>query len=219
MMNIRQHVFKSINADIHAQFAVQDASPGVLFLDENQFIPFADLGYNDEIGYFRLSAHSDIISECDNDNPEKIHVYDDGSQGEPMFVWQDADGYLHLLGELHQLADLYQALGDALRGVIDPEPVSEFDHRWGGHWRIARAVKEAIEYGVTGDPAQIADSIRAAARRGAIRGASQVDGEWSFPKRTLRSWLIRTQNERRGRRPHSRGDHAGRNIGDPKRNT
>ncbi len=98
---------------------------------------------------------------------------------------------------------LHLASRDDLRHKIDPEPVGEYDPAWRQNYRIAQAVQKALEFGYAADPAQIADSIRAAARRGAIRGAVQVDGEWSIPKLTLRGWLVRSRDEKRGR-PRSR---------------
>lgn len=208
-MNIREHVRRSINAGLPARRTVQGTAPGVQFLeDDAEFIEFDDLGYNAEFGYFRLSALHGVVSDCTNENPETIHLYDDGENGEaPLYVWMDGDGYPHMLGELHQLAELYAALGEALAGQIAPEPVSKFDPAWGQNYRIAQAVQEAVDFGYAADPGQIADSIRAAARRGAIRGAALVDGEWSLPKRTLRHWLVRSRDEKRGRPRKNPEDH------------
>lgn len=202
-MNIRQHVLKSIYSGMPARFAVRGVVPGVQFLaDDAEFVEFDDLGYNATYGYFRLSALPGVVSDCTNDNPETIHLYADGEKGEPMYVWMDCDGYPHMIGERHQVADLYAALGAALAGRLDPEPVSEFDSAWGQNYTIAAAVNEAINFGYSdgSDAAQVADSIRAAARRGAIRGAQMVDGKWSLPRLTLRGWLVRSRDERRGRR-------------------
>lgn len=200
-MNIRQHVLRSIYSGLPARVTVQEGAPGVQFdADEREFIPFADLGYSREHGYYRLSALPGVLSECESENPETIHVLADSGDGEPLYVWADADGDLHLLGELHRAADLYAALGALLvRGEHDPEPISEFDPAWGGNYSIARAVEEAIAFGYAVDPVQAADTIRAAARAGRIRGASQVDGKWSIPPRTLRAWLARSAEETRGR--------------------
>lgn len=139
-----------------------------------------------------------------NQNPETIHLYNNGSTVEPLYVWRDKDGGLHLIGELQQVADLHAALSEALAGNIHTDPISEYDPAWGQNYRIAQAVQEALEFGYSADPVRIADSIRAAARRGAIRGATQVDGEWSLPKLTFRGWLVKTRDERRGRPPISR---------------
>jgi len=120
-MNIRQHVLKSIYSGLPAQIIVQGAVSGVLFFDGNEFIPFADLGYNSEIGYYRLSAFPGALNETTNENLETIHLLAEaGDDVVPAYVWQDADGDLHHLGELHQVADLYAALGAALAGDLHP---------------------------------------------------------------------------------------------------
>lgn len=201
-MNIRQHALKSIYDGMPARFAVRGTVPGVQFLaDDAEFVEFSDLGYNATYGYFRLSALPGVASDCTNENPETVHLYEDGEQGDPMYVWMDGDGYPHMLGHMHQVADLYAAMGAALAGQLDPEPISEFDPAWGQNYDIAAAVQEAVSFGYSdgGDASQVADSIRAAARRGAIRGAQQVNGKWSLPKLTLRGWLVRSRDERRGR--------------------
>ncbi len=41
----------------------RDGQPGILFLDENEFIPFSDLGYNSEIGFFSKSRFPDVKSD------------------------------------------------------------------------------------------------------------------------------------------------------------
>lgn len=200
-MNIRQHVIKSIYAGLPARFAVREAVSGVEFTDEGEFIPFAEIGYNAEIGYFRLSRFPDAANACTNENPETVHrLISPGNGDAEMFVWMDADGYPHMLGELHQVADLYAALESLLLcGECSPQPISEHDPAWGRNYSIAQAVEEAIAYGYGSDREQLADSIRAAARAGRIRGAMQVDGRWSIPRGTLRGWLVKSRDEKRGR--------------------
>lgn len=207
-MNIRLHALRAIRTGLPARFDVQAETPGILFQDEGEFIPFYDLGYNSRIGYYRLSAFPDVQSECESDNPETIHVLAESGEfpGDCMYVWADKDGDLHMLGELHEVADLYNALADLLMNFrCAPDPIGEHDPAWGRNIDIARAVEEAIAYGLTGDGDTIAARIRAAAARGSIRGATQVDGRWSIPPLTLRGWLVRTRDEKRGR-PRRDGD-------------
>ncbi len=120
-------------------------------------------------------------------------------QGEPMFAWQDNSGYMHVLGERSEVVELHAALGALLSGACDPDTISEYDPAWGHNYSIAQAVEEAIAYGYGADRERMADSIRAAARAGRIRGATQVDGRWSIPPLTLRGWLVRSREEKRGR--------------------
>ena len=201
-MNIRQHLLKSILSGLPARFDVQGAVSGVLFEDEQEFIPLSDLGYSSEIGYYRLSRFPAAANECDNSNPETIRLLadSDGDGQTPLYVWMDADGEPHMLGELHQAADLYSALGALLHdGRTTGEPISEHDPAWGQNYDIRQAVEEAIVYGYGSDRERLADSIRAAARAGRIRGATNVDGRWSIPPLTLRGWLVRSREEKRGR--------------------
>lgn len=131
---------------------------------------------------------------------DTIHPYVDADpDAPPMFVLQNGDGDLYLLGERHQVASLHAALTAFLAAGTVGEPIDSYDHRWGANYTIAAAVQEAIAYGYATDPAQIANSIRTAARAGRITGARVVDGKWSIPRRTLRAWLVRRQAEKRGR--------------------
>ena len=119
-------------------------------------------------------------------------------QGEPVYAWRDNSGYLHVLGERAEVSELHAALGALLAGA-EPGTISEYDPAWGVNYTISQAVEEAVSYGYSSDRAQMADSIRAACRRGAIRGAALVGGKWSIPPRTLRGWLVKRDTERRGR--------------------
>ena len=202
-MNIRDHALKSIRAGMPARFDVQVERGGVRFLaDDGEFIPFDDLGFNSRLGYYRLSTFPDVPSECENDNPESIHILQgsDAEGEDPLYVWKDADGDLHMLGEAHQAADLYAALCELMFNYRPTgDPISEYDPAWGRNYDIARAVEEAWAFGLEGDGESIAKRIRAAAAAGRIRGASRVDGRWSLPPFTLRGWLVRTRDEKRGR--------------------
>lgn len=200
-MNIRNHALQAIRNGMPAVFDVVNRQPGVQFLaDDQEFIPFDDLGYHPDYGYYRLSVLPGVTSECDAENPEKIHLLEPQPDDEPMFVWVDSDGDPHHLGEMWRMADLYQALHAALAGKVEPDPISEFDDAWGRNFTIARAVQEAMTTGYGNQPEQMANTIRTAAREGRIRGATQdPTGRWSLPKRQFRHWLIRSKQERRGR--------------------
>ena len=195
-MNIRQHIR---NCDT-ARPTQQAGRSGVLFTDENEFIPFSDLAYNPELGYYRLSQFPDAASETENANPETIHAGDWGDDWH-AYIWADGDGYLHLLGEMHQVADLYQALGALLlRGQHDPEIISEDDPAWGQSFTMAEAVAEATAYGFTGR--YLSDRIRQAAQDGRIPGARQDEaGRWQFRKAKFRGWLRNERAHRPGRKP------------------
>lgn len=129
-----------------------------------------------------------------------IHLYAEGSaHADPIYVWRTGDGHAYVLGNMAELTALHTALTAAMAGNVEPEPISGQDIAWGMNVDIPLAVKAAVAYGLDGTKAQLADSIRAAARRGAIRGAQQINGRWSLPRYTLRDWFVKTETERRGR--------------------
>ena len=134
-----------------------------------------------------------------------IHpVTDTAPDAPPMFALVTRDGDPYLIGEWPELLDLHAALTAAIAGQF-AEPIDRLDPCWGNHYSIARAVAEAVEYGYANDTAQndtvqMADTIRAAARAGRIRGATQdPTGRWTVPATTFRAWLVRSQEETRGR--------------------
>lgn len=129
-----------------------------------------------------------------------IHpVADDTPDTPPMFALVTQDGDPYLIGEWSELIDLHAALTATIAGALS-EPIDRLDPAWGNHYSIARAVAEAMEYGYANDAPQMADTIRAAARAGRIRGAAQDPaGRWTVPATTFRGWLVRSADEQRGR--------------------
>lgn len=121
----------------------------------------------------------------------------------PLFVWQTADGDVLLLGTLAECGEIAAAIQAAANGEPVPE-LSEYDPALTPAWTVEEAAAEAQAIGYDGDPAQLPQTIRAAARRGSIRGATQIEGRWSLPRRTFRHWLQRHMAESRGR-PSTRG--------------
>jgi len=71
-MNIRDHVRSELKS-LPASFAQRGGQAGVIFHDENEFIPFDDLNYNSEYGYYRLSQFPNLQRDCTNENPETLH--------------------------------------------------------------------------------------------------------------------------------------------------
>lgn len=117
----------------------------------------------------------------------------------PMFALVTSDGDPYPIGEWSELLDLHAALTNAIAGQL-AAPIDRLDPAWGNHLSIASATAQAIEYGYGNDPQQMADTIRAAARAGRIRGAAQDPaGRWTVPATTFRAWLVRSQSETRGR--------------------
>lgn len=121
---------------------------------------------------------------------------------DPMFAIRDDADQLYLVGERHLAQELHNLLRAFLSGEIQPEIISEDDPRFGGHISIAEAVEEAIAAGYyeRGDEDRARNSINVAAAAGRIRGAAQgTTGRWTFPPRTFRGWLVRSQADPRGR--------------------
>ena len=66
MIIILKHIKKSISGGMLARLEMKDGVPGVLFLDEHEFIAFDDLNYNGDMGYFQISLFPDAARECKN---------------------------------------------------------------------------------------------------------------------------------------------------------
>lgn len=194
------HVLSAIRGGLAATMTQRNGVSGVIFHDENEFIPFTDLNYNNEYGYYRMSRFPDIQRDCTNENRENIHRGVGFSDNWHPYIWSDSGGNLTLLGDDYQVADLYQALKAFVeRGELDPEEISEDDPAWDYMRGIDWAIDEAISYGWTQTREQVADTIRAAARRGAINGASQSEsGKWYFNRPKFRGWLVKEENHKRG---------------------
>lgn len=200
-MNIRDNIRKAIYDGLNAEFTQRAGVAGILFHDENEFIPFDDLNYNSTYGYFQISLLPNVERECSNENPETLHWGKDFDDWRPI-IWADSGANLSMIGDIHQAADLYQALGRLLlHGEADAEEISENDAAWFYMKPMRWAIGEYREYiggGRTDD--QIGNTIRAAANRGAIRGSSQdAAGAWYFRPESFRGWLVKTRDESRGR--------------------
>ena len=201
-MNIRDHIRKAITGGLAANFTQQAGLSGIVFHDENEFIPFTDLNYNNEFGYYRLSLFPDLPRDCTNENQDTIHHGKDFHDWKPL-IWADSGGNLTMLGDAWNAADLYQALKRFFEtGTVDAEEISENDPAWDYMRRMDWAIKEYrdILNPINQSDRQIGNTIRAAASRGAIRGCSQSEaGNWHFRPPAFRGWLVKTRDETRGR--------------------
>lgn len=65
-MDIQEHVKEFIVNGGRAEVVNRDGVDGVLFFDEVEFIPFTDLNYNNEYGYYKISLFPDIQRDCTN---------------------------------------------------------------------------------------------------------------------------------------------------------
>lgn len=204
MTHIAMHVLSAIRGGMPGTMTQQNGVAGVLFPDENEFIPFVDLNYNSEYGYYRLSQFPDLQRDCTNENRETIHRGMGFGDDWHPYIWSDSGGNLTLLGDIYQVADMYQALKALLeRGELDPEEISEDDPNWDYMRGIDWAIDEALDFwahqGRLLTRTQAGDTIRAAARRGSINGVSQGDsGKWYFNRPKFRGWLHKAENHRPG---------------------
>ena len=210
--NIRQQVQRAIYAGEPLAWAVQERQPGVRWTATGEFIPLADLNFNESLGFYRVSANPDAVGLCTNEPEDTIHrvIFPDPWDA---YAWSDNLGTLTLLGEPWQIADLYQVLGRALDGPgVDPESVTEDDPNWGTSGDMTWATREAVRYGwYSGEETPLRDKlkkaghrIRRAAQRGTIRGAARDDtGHWFFRKPAFRGWLHKVGERQGGEEPQA----------------
>lgn len=208
--NIRDRVDADICDGMASQRAIQEAQAGVLFQgkDGSLFVPFSDLGYNRDLGYFQISQFPDQPNECVTDNPETIHLYHHENSLD-TYVWRDAGGCLHHIGDIWHIADLHAAITAFLtNGKLDPKIINDDDPGWRRHFSISDAVSKAVESGWPPGE-QTANTIRTAARRGAIAGAKQnASKRWIFEKKQFAEWLANSHSRRRTTPKESNHDRA-----------
>lgn len=201
--NIREHVLPHIREGL-AHFDVQDQQAGVVFRDENEFIPFSDLGYNSEIGWFRISSFPGAENETSNDSGWTIHPTIDYDVPSGMYALLDSDGYGYLLGERYQVFEAWQRLGQFLFEGVEDEPIPDDAEELGHKWlSISEAAHEAVLYDPVAFGSVTRENLHDRIRRQAQRsprtiGASHTPtGRWKFQARRFRGWLARTA-ERKG---------------------
>lgn len=200
-MNIRQHVSQAIRSGLAARIIEHDGRAGVLFLDVDdgpagEFIAFANLGYNQTLGYFDRSRYADQPSEAENTNPVSIYQLE-VAEGDPWesYLMDPGDGHLIMLGERWEIADQIERLARFLaEGETDGPAISEFDPAMPGNKQLSAADAAAyvIRRGYPADKAS--ETIRRAAWAGRIPGASKdAAGNWQYSQRGLQNWLGRVQ--------------------------
>lgn len=117
-MTILEHIKRSIASGMLAKLEMYDGIPGVRFLDEHEFIPFDDLNYNEELGYFQISQFPDALRECTNAPVSGRNV----NRGTPGRRWavneQRIVGYVPEEW-VNELVRLGKSQSDAIRAAID----------------------------------------------------------------------------------------------------
>lgn len=198
--NIREAVQRYIYDTGMAKFAIQNGRSGVIFLDENEFIPFDDLGYNANYGFFRFSALPNIISDYTNELPWMVHPVDNPHDGWRMFALVEDGERAFLVGEDWQLNELYTALMFYYKEDRVGEVMSDDDEMLGFQWfTIAEACQEAYRYAPNeypyGTPEE-QDRLRRRLQRNIQRGnlwgvKKDPQGRYRIKAMAFRGWLVK----------------------------
>lgn len=164
---------------------------GVVFHDEDEFIPLADLGYNQQIGFYRLSRFPDEENQSLPYAPWAVHPVKTDAGLPVMYALVSSDGHGLLLGERWQVEQAVAVLQRFLATGQTAAPI--MDEALGQFWLT---ISEACEMAHEHDPQEfpldesLQFRIRQAARRGSLRGAQQTpSGRWKFQPRLFRHWL------------------------------
>lgn len=187
-----------------AHVTTQNGNGGVLFTDDNQFIPWLDLGYSSEYGFYQISRLPNIENEASY-STWSIHplVGSENSYGVPLYVLLDADGYGFLLGERWQVAELLPVVQQFMATGEASEPVD--DEVIGvKYYSIAEACAVAHEYDpakypytTPGDQDRLRRRIQQLIRRGNIYGTKKdPQGFYRIRATAFRGWL-----SKRGKQP------------------
>lgn len=182
-----------------ARLETVDGVRGVLFLDENEFIPWRDLGYNSTYGFYRLSHLPNVENETEYAT-WTIHplINNDPDDDWRPFVLLDSDGNGILLGDRWQVEELLPVLQAFLeRGVVD-EPVD--DEVIGvKYFTIAEACEEAYGYDPIAYPyhtPEEQDRLRRRLQRNIQRGnlwgvKQDPQNRYKIRASAFRGWLVK----------------------------
>jgi hypothetical protein len=173
---------------------------GVVFHDDDVFIPYTELGYNSEYGFYSTAISPDIESEATyltwTIHPVKERHPDPDRPWEP-FAILDSGEFGYLLGERWQVAELVTVLQAFLERGEMSEAIDDDDEALGTRWlTISEAVEEANAFDPDKYPLDGSTDyrIRQAARRGdwLENGRAKQDsgGRWKFHARRFRGWLV-----------------------------
>lgn len=197
-MYIQDEISKYIQETGLARLETRDGVRGVLFLDENQFIPWADLGLSRIYGFFQKSVLQDVEDETEYAT-WTIHPLEGSDQeGEMMYALLDGDGNGFLLGERWEIAELLPVLTAFLERGEHGEMVD--DETIGARYlSIAEACEMAQEYDPTKYPystAEEQDRLRRRLQRNIQRGnilgvKRDPQGRYRLHASSFRGWLIR----------------------------
>lgn len=182
-----------------ARLETVDGVGGVLFMDEGEFIPWRDLGYNPTYGFYRLSHLPGVENQAEYAT-WSIHplINDDPDDDWRPFVLLDSDGNGTMLGDRWQVEELLPVLQAFLeRGEID-EPVD--DEVIGvKYYTIAEACEAAYQYDPTAYPYRTPeeqDRLRRRLQRNIQRGnlwgtKNDPQGRYKIRATAFRGWLAK----------------------------
>lgn len=171
---------------------------GVVFHDEGAFIPYTELGYNVEYGFYSTVLFPDVANEAVY-RTWTIHPIREtdphAGPDDQMFALLDSGGFGYVIGQRWQVAELLPVLRAFLERDETGEEIDDDDEAFGYRWLpISEAVQVAHEFDAEKYPldGKAGYRIRQVARRGKWLengSAKQIAGRWLFRADRLERWL------------------------------
>lgn len=192
-MNIQQSIKKYIKEGGQAQILTLHGEPGVLFTadDDNHFIPWATLAYNEELGFYDIAQFPGQVSEMGgiNFHPVRYRVQGGLNPDDDYTVWavipDDDTGPLYI-GEWGAVLKLNHVLSTVIESGA-AEWVDELDNDLSHPWLNP---SEAARLAATRNIKCTSQAIHYACQRGEIRLATRETGGWRMPQRSFLTWLV-----------------------------
>ena len=195
-MNIQSEVDNYIESGGDAKKIQINGEWGVLF-DEQTFIPWGNMGYNEDIGFYDVTQRPDLWDEAGvNYVPVKTEVAGGPKPEDDYTVWGlvDPEDSIHNVefGEWKAVVKAFYSLGQLIKS--------------GGH--LAHGSQEVLVQITAAEGAKLADGkitytgILKACEQGRIFGARRQGKTWFFPRYSFLTWLatkkyIRTKHNRK----------------------
>lgn len=194
MTNITDHLIRYIHEG-NAHYEVRDLIAGVVFHDENEFIPLADLALSRELGFFRRSLFPNEPVVAEYYPLFNIHPVHSPDGWQSYAIADNRLEYGYLLGEQWELVEAYHALKRAVECGELGECIAESHEALGrGVWlSTSEAVErcsqfDSEEYPLAGR--RTYERLRNAARNGKLKAVNTVLHGWKFHRHALDEWLL-----------------------------
>lgn len=191
MDNITDHVTRYIHQTEGAHYAVQNGQSGVVFHDEGEFIPLADLALSTDLGFFRRSLFPDEPAIAEYAPAFVVRPVVSADPWNAYALVDDKGEFVYLLGEPWELVEAYLALKKAVEGVFGEE-ISERDEALGfGLWLTTSEAAERLH---RLDPEEYPlerktyERLRMAGRQERIRAQNSDTHGWRFHAHSLDEW-------------------------------